>query len=93
MYDIPPSINMNRQGVLPKPQSAHTVIPCSIYTVADVLEIYLEKKHVFQIPFFWLMNDRGTCTCILNVHIAVSALYADRVPGVLVRDSLPGLCW
>ncbi len=74
MYDIPASINMNRHGVLPKSEIANTVMPCSIYSVVDILKLYLGKKHAFQIPFFWLMNDRGTCTCILNVHIAIGSV-------------------
>lgn len=52
MYDILPSINM------PKIQSAYPVMPCSIYSMSDVL--YLEIKHAFQIPLFWLIDDRGT---------------------------------
>lgn len=56
MYDIPLSINMNRQGVLPKPQSARNVMPCSIYSVFDVLELHLGKKHAFQTPSF-LLNE------------------------------------
>ena len=36
--------------------SAHVVMPCSINSVADVLESYLQMKHAFQIPFL-LVNE------------------------------------